>query len=336
MVGGMATSTQPARHIARENLAQAATQIAALRRTVNQENDIGRLVRDLVGKVGGLDALESLHRDPLPDEPFLTGAVGNHNPVFAAESIAVFDERATAHLDIEFRTIGRRLFARALLNEPTLIRKSSSPVRFAAGLAHAVLAANDRIGGASRQWRSSDIAAWFGTSSAGDPARRLVAAARFERTMTEDDPWRRIRDDGLRMPSPDLLHSETRDRLVVERERLLVAIEQHEASRAGRRPTVSLGDGCFSRRGSLAHVGVVAKGRALTGRTMLLLGFTPLVPNSDLDIFVLDLDDARFLADRLSAVLAAPTPNHNGIGHFDDIDNDVCRDYGRFSDQYGR
>ena len=90
---------------------------------------------------------------------------------FADAVIALFDEQCDRWLDVEYRTIGRRLLARAVLNDPTLIRRSSSPVRFAAGLAHAVLAANDRIGRAEGQLRAKDIGAWFGSSSAGDPAR---------------------------------------------------------------------------------------------------------------------------------------------------------------------
>jgi hypothetical protein len=175
MVVGMGTTTQRPLHIVGENLASPkATTVSSevLRRTVNQENSWGKLVRVLAGKVGGLASLESLHSEPMPGEPFADSDVAEGDRSFALAVNTLFDEQCDRWLDVEYRTIGRRLFARALLNNPTLIRKSSSPVRFATGLAHAVLAANDRIGRAEGQLRAKDIGAWFGSSSAG--IRRAV------------------------------------------------------------------------------------------------------------------------------------------------------------------
>jgi hypothetical protein len=132
----MGITTQLPLHIVRENLTSPkATTIGTelLRRTVNQENSWGKLVRDLAGKVGGLGSLESLHDEPLPDEPFADCDVAEVDRPFAVAVISLFEEQCDRWLDVEYRTIGRRLFARALLNSPTLIRKSSSPVRFAAG-----------------------------------------------------------------------------------------------------------------------------------------------------------------------------------------------------------
>ncbi len=339
MVVGMGTSTQPSLHIVGENLTPPKVTIIStevLRRNVNQENSWGKLVRDLAGKVGGFRSLESLHDEPLPDEPFAHCVLSEDHRSFADAVIALFDEQCDRWLDVEYRTIGRRLLARAVLNDPTLIRRSSSPVRFAAGLAHAVLAANDRIGRAEGQLRAKDIGAWFGSSSAGDPARRLVAAARFERVYGDDDnyEWRYHFDVGFRIPSTDFLHSTTRARLVGEREHAIAAIEQHEAAQAGRRPTVSLDDGRTSRCGSLADVITVTTGLSKSGQAMLLLGFAPLVPNPELDLFVLNLDEAALLFGRLCTALAGPTPGGHRIGDFDDIDDSEHR-YGEpYDDRY--
>jgi Domain of unknown function (DUF6398) len=312
---------------------------AVLRRTLNQENSFGKLVRDLAGKVGGLPSLEVLHAEPLPNEPFTGGLVSEVDRPFAVATVALFNEQCDRWLDVEYRTIGHRLFARALVNQPTLIRKSSSPVRFAAGLAHAVLAANDQIGRADGQLRAKDIAAWFGVSSAGEPAQRIVAAAGFERPYDEDDDWRYRADARVRTPSPDFLHSKTRARLMVEREDLISAIEAHEESRAGRRPTVILEDGMRGRRGALADVVTVTKGLTKSGQPMLLLGLAPLVPNPELEVFVLDLAEANLLAHRLGAALAAPTPRGNSIGEFDefdDTDNDRPRYLDHLDSRYWR
>jgi hypothetical protein len=327
MVVGMGTTTQRPLHIVGENLTSPKAPTVSsevLRRTVNQENSWGKLVRDLAGKVGGLGFLESLHDEPLPDEPFANSDVAEVNRSLPLAVIALFDEQCDRWLDVEYRTIGRRLFARALLNNPTLIRKSSSPVRFAAGLAHAVLAANDRIGRAEGQLRAKDIGAWFGSSSAGDPAQRLVAAARFEPVYGDDDDydWRYRTDHRFRIASTDLLHSATRARLLAERAHVVAAIEQHEAARAGRRPMVSLDDGRTSRTGQLANVITVTTGLTKSGQTMLLLGLAPLVPSPDLDIFVLNLEEANRLCDRLGAALSVPTPGGHRIGDFDAIDDE--------------
>jgi hypothetical protein len=69
---------------------------------------------------------------------------------------------------------------------------------------------------------------------------------------------------------------------------------------------------------------------------MLLLGFAPLVPNSELDLFVLDLAEADVLATRLLSVLAAPTPSGNRIGEFDDINTDEFRYRDHYNDRYWR
>jgi hypothetical protein len=337
MVSDMGTTTQPPLHIVRENItspASTAIGTEVLRRTVNQENSWGKLVRDLARRVGGLGSLVVLHDEPLPDEPFAAGDGDGENRPFVATVVSLFDEQCDVWLDVEYRTIGRRLFARALLNNPTLIRKSSSPVRFAAGLAHAVLAANDRIGPAEGQLRAKDVGAWFGSSSAGDAAHRLVTAARFEAVYRDDDEygWCYRLDDRFRITSPDFLHSATRARLIAEREHAVSAIEQYEEARAGWRPTVSLDDGRTSRRGSLADVVTVTKGLSKSGQTMLLLGLAPLVPNAELDIFVLNLDEAALLSNRLSAALTAPTPSGHCIGEFNDIDIDENPYYAPYDD----
>jgi hypothetical protein len=52
---------------------------------------------------------------------------------------------------------------------------------------------------------------------------------------------------------------------------------------------------------------------------MLLLAFAPLVPSPELDLFVLNLDEAALLFGRLGAALSGPTPGSHRIGDFDDI-----------------
>jgi hypothetical protein len=67
---------------------------------------------------------------------------------------------------------------------------------------------------------------------------------------------------------------------------------------------------------------------------MLLLGFAPLVPEPELDIFVLNLAEAGRLAERLNAALASPAPRRHHIGEFDDSDDHECRYREPFDDRY--
>jgi hypothetical protein len=55
---------------------------------------------------------------------------------------------------------------------------------------------------------------------------------------------------------------------------------------------------------------------------MLLLGLAPLVPSPELQIFVLNLEQANSLCDRLGAALSVRTPGSHRIGDFDAIDEE--------------
>jgi hypothetical protein len=287
-----------------------------LRRAINQENTWGEMVRDLAGRVGGLVALESLGADPLPDEAFDLGVVQATDQLLVAQIVALIDDHCDRMHDVEYRTIARRLLARVLANDSQPLRRSSRPDRFAAGIMHAVLAGNGRIGRLPDQLRPSDVAACFGTSSASDRARTLVAAAHFD-PLWEGHSMYCYRDQ-LRLPLPELLHSSTRKKLLVERQLVITTLQQHEARQAGRRPTVTIGGRDVGYRCSLADVLAVTKGRTKTGETMVLLGLSPLVPETEVELFALTLPEAYRLADVLNVALSAPTPARNRLGAFDE------------------
>ena len=315
----MGTTEHRSIHIVREHLAQpdAATGLAALHRAINQENATGRTVRALAAEVGGLPALAALHDRPWPHEPFDEGVLDQADRAFVAEVLAHVDAIGCL-IDVEYHGIARRLLARVLRNDPKPVRRSSKPPRIAAGIVHAVLAGNDRIGRQAGQFRAGDIGPMFGTSSAGDVARALVVAAAFEKPDDDDDRWYRHRNP-LRLPSVDLLHSDTRRLLLARRQATVELVEKEEARRAGRRPMVNLGDGRVAVRSSLADVAMVTKGLTSAGRIMVLLGLTPLVSEPELELFALSVPEARRLAALLADALAAPAPRPaSQIGPFDE------------------
>jgi hypothetical protein len=51
---------------------------------------------------------------------------------------------------------------------------------------------------------------------------------------------------------------------------------------------------------------------------MVLLGLSPLVPETEVELFALTLPEAYRLADVLNVALSAPTPARNRLGAFDE------------------
>lgn len=300
----------------------------ALRRAVHQHNTWGQRVRELADEVGGIAALESLDAKRHPDEPFDYGAVLGDDRAVAAIIVALTDEQCAQRLDIEYRTIARRFLARVLTNDPKTVRRSNRPSRVAAGIMHAILSANGRIGRLPEQFRAAEVGQWFDITSSGSTANSLVVAARFD-PVDNDRHWHYR--DHAQLPSPLLLHSSTRERLVARRNAAIEGFEEHEARRDGRRPVVHLGDRFGDHRCSLAELAVVNKGTSTDGQTMVLLGFAPLVPVPELDLYALPVSEARRLAAALNRALTRSASAYE----FDDdtfADGWVCSPYDFLTD----
>ncbi len=325
----MGTNVPQTLYIVRENLTQpdAERECGVLRRTINQENHRGHMVRALAAKVGGIAALESLHADPLPDEPFDDSTVEAADMAFVADVVARIDDVSSRLLDVEYRTIAYRLLARVLYNDPKPVRRSTRANRVAASIIHAVLSGNGCIGRLPGQFRASDIAAQFGTTSVGGSARTLVRAAHFEEPGVEDEDFPRYRTE-LVLASPEFLNSSRRARLLSERYAMIATLEDHETLVAGRRPVVHLSHGPRSHRSTIARVEVVTKGHTQTGEIMMLVGLKALVPKPEVEMFALNVSEAQYLADLLHRALASPAPTRNRIGPFDEQYHHDDNDYG--------
>jgi hypothetical protein len=282
----------------------AATPTEALSRAVRLETHWGQMARELVNRVGTLADLESLDTAPHPDEPFAWSTVADRDRPFVDQVVALLDDACGRSLDVEYRTIARRLLARVLQHDPRPLRRSSRPERIACGILHAVLDANEQLG-RRRRWRASDIAGWFATSSASDNARTLVAAAALPRTY-EESRW--TWPQHLELPSPQLLHSSTRAGILRERSALVEAFLEEERRRAGRRPLVDVGDGRVEMRGCVADVAIVRRGEASSGQVIVVLGLAPVEPDPDLELYALSVPEARRLQAMLDDALDTATP----------------------------
>jgi hypothetical protein len=221
--------------------------------------------------------------------------------------VRLLNEVCDLWLDIECRTMTRRLLARVLTKDPKPLRRSSSPPRIAAGIVLACLSGSDKIGRrAAGQWTANDVASWFGVSSVGDVARALVRAAQFELVYENHPAWYDAVPDGLR--SVELLHSSTRRNLLTQRSSAIASFEKEEKRRAGRRPMVDLGEGRVQMRSCLVDVALVRKGVSETGRIMVLVGLAPLTPEPELELFAISVPEAHHLAGLLNDALADRPP----------------------------
>jgi hypothetical protein len=92
------------------------------------------LFEHLVEAVGDLDALWALDDAPLPDEPFDWSAVEGRDSAFVREVLELSDRCCDALLDVEYRTVARRMLARVATRDPRPFRRSPHAARCAASL----------------------------------------------------------------------------------------------------------------------------------------------------------------------------------------------------------
>jgi hypothetical protein len=303
----MTLTEHPTVHVVRNVLAEpaAATGMEALARAIRQETPLGDLARSLANRVGGVEALQHLDVEPLPDQPFDWSAVDDADRPVVEQVLALADPVCDGWLDVEYRTIARRLLALVAARDPGPLRRSKRPARLAAGLVLAVLDGNGEIGRGT-SLRASDVAAWFSTSSVAEVARALVRSARLPVPYELDRMWAWTTPTVL--ASTALLHSGTRQRLIAERDRLITAIEEDEQRRAGRRTMVELTNGSIETRCTLADVALVHKGLSQKGQIMVLVGMCPVQPQPELELFALTVPEAHRLQHLLQHALDQPAP----------------------------
>jgi hypothetical protein len=298
--------------IVRDQLTQqpAATSFQALRRVASQETYAGSCVRRLANQVGGLHVLETLDTNPLPEEAFDWSVVSEPDREFVESVLDSLDRVGGRLFDIEYTTIARRLLARVLATDVGPVRRSSSPNRIAAGLMCAALSGNLALGRRNGRWTATDIGTFFGTSTPTDVAHNLVRAAQFEEAFTDDNAYRSYQDP-VQLRSPAFLHSRMRQNLIQQRIAAVALAEDEERKRANRRPIVNLGNGRLAIKSCPADIAIVNKGIGPSGVVMVMIGFAPLTPDPELEVFALSVSDATQLVAQLQNTLAAPAPRRD-------------------------
>ena len=255
------------------------------------------LFTHLINEVGDADALWCLDAIPLPDEPFDWSVVEPRDVAFVEQVLALSDRCCVEMLDIEFRTVTRRILARVAGRDPRPFRRSPHAARCAASLVWLAGQANGEFSRRGRRM-AGWLWAWFGVGNCSDRGRSLWSAAGLE----PDPPsW----PEQLPLGDPALLHSGMRAHLVMQRDVMLEV--------AGRRRTWSLAEthGTSARvevRAAPTKVVYSAKGVLPdTGRATVLIGFGEHL--DDANFVMLTVPDAHELVRRVQSALDASLPS---------------------------
>ena len=130
---------------------------------------------------------------------------------------------------------------------------------------------------------------------------------RPSRTTTHIDHTK----DPVQLRSPAFLHSRMRQNLIQQRIAAITLAEDEERKRANRRPIVNLGNGRTTIKSCPADIAMVNKGIGPSGAVMVMIGFAPLTPDPELEVFALSVSDATQLVAQLQHTLVAPAPRRD-------------------------
>jgi hypothetical protein len=254
------------------------------------------LFTELVAVAGGADALLRLDADPIPDEAFDWSTVDGRDAAFVGEVLVAVDECCAELLDVEFRTIARRILARVAARDPRALRRSTHVARCAAGLVWLTGRASGEFGSQCRL-PSRALWSWFGVPEASDRGRSLQRAAGLE---PDDVSWER--NSRPTVGDPELLHSQYRAELIARRD-LFVGIA------AARRTLTASPDGSARVHAEALKPLTAAKG-AVGNRAMILAGFGDNVDNAT--FFAFSITETRELVGMLQSALDSPMPRAAG------------------------
>jgi hypothetical protein len=170
----------------------------------------------LTAIVGGLDELWALDAEPIPDEPFDWSGVEPRDREYVSEVLARSDACCEELLDLEYRTIARRILARVATRDRRPLRRSMNAPRSAAGLVWLATQAS-RDSGRVRARSAQYLWTWFGVSNASDRGRVLRIAA----GLGSDPPPTGRSGNAMTLGDTELLHSRYRARLIARRDAIV-------------------------------------------------------------------------------------------------------------------
>jgi uncharacterized protein DUF6398 len=177
------------------------------------------LFADLLPYVGDIAALLDLDTESLPDEPFDWSSVDARDKAMVEAVLERCDAACDAILDVEFRTIARRILALVAARDPRPLRRTTKPERLAAGIVWLSGHGNGEFDRHAPSWRSArHLWDWFGVANCSDRGHAIRNAAGLVPEPQHVGWW----DSGTTpLGTVALLHSKTRQMLMTRRDAYL-------------------------------------------------------------------------------------------------------------------
>ncbi|MGV0741051.1 DUF6398 domain-containing protein [Mycolicibacterium sp. XJ870] len=182
-----------------------------------QEMELERLARE----VGGDEQLDQLDTVPLPDEPFDWTGIADDVTARVADVLELSDRCCDALLDVEYRTVARRVLSRVASSGPAVFRRKGSADTAAAAVVWIAGKANGQcaLHAGPLRLRSSDIMRHFGVKSS--PSQR--AAVMLRASGFPNDTY------DVELGSPDYLTADRREQIIRRRDHLRRQIASQDA-----------------------------------------------------------------------------------------------------------
>ena len=160
----------------------------------------------------GPEALDRLDADPAPVEEFDWTGIPDDVHDRVAEVLSLTDRCCEEVFDLEFRTLVRRLIARAAVGDPNLFRRKAKVENTAVAFVWMIASENQVFRG---DFTVKELRGWFGLGQGSSSQR----AETIRKAVGIEDPYldRRLAD-------PTLLHSGFRKSLVERRDRYLAEL----------------------------------------------------------------------------------------------------------------
>ncbi|MEN4398238.1 hypothetical protein A5731_28120 [Mycolicibacterium conceptionense] len=173
-----------------------------------QEMELESLAR----QVGGEEQLDQLNAVPLADEPFDWSGIPDDVAPRVAEVLELVDRCCDTLLDVEYRTVARRVLARIASAGPAVFRRKSRTDTAAAAVVWIAGKANGQceLAAGPLRLRSADITRYFDVkSSPSQRAEVMLRAGGFP-----GQPY------DVELGSPDYLTAERREQIIRRRDDL--------------------------------------------------------------------------------------------------------------------
>jgi hypothetical protein len=291
-----------------------------LRDAIDDGDWLGRWANGLARIAGGLDVLEAIGTDPLPDdEPFDSTGLDDATLATARAVLDVLHDFRPPLFDAvsrlghaytpwwlqgEYLTIVHRLVARAARSGTAPWHRE--PRRTAAAFAWLALGGNCGMG-RSCAVSAQDIWRWYDVGDCRALARRLCVDAKLGSLYVPDDEAMALRDLHVVFADPRVLHSSFRTHLARQRDDIARSIVEDDRRRSAQRPVQSIGDGQISFRGRQVRPVWSIKAPSLSGKSAVMLAFGQSTDDDDYELVGLSVPDARELVRLLHDALDAPS-----------------------------